>query len=155
LETSARYVLKGALSYASRDGEMAEAQFLEMNAPTGKHARQVASLRQAIVRAIVEDGRTNPAPEPAESPVPAPEPSGDEGTGAPEIAEGIDIINILARSSVDLGDVYKVARDLFVLKGVIRVDGEVPMTTVLLDAMSAQDFETLVGSYIANFTLPS
>lgn len=133
---------------------MAEAQFIEMNAPSGRHARQVASLRQAIIKSIVEEnakeveaanGVVTPAPEPKET-------TGDEDQTT---SDGMDVINMMARSSVDLASVYKVARELFVLKGILKVDGDIQMTQTLLDNLTAQDFETLVGAYIANFTLPS
>jgi hypothetical protein len=155
METSARYVLQGSLKYASRDGEMTDAQFIEMNAPTGRHARQVASLRQAIVHSIVEEQRNVTEVNTPEDVAAAQAPEVDEDDAEIQIVDGIEIINIMARSSVDLGAVYKVARELFVLKGVVKVDGDVQMTQTLLDNMTAQDFETLVGSYIANFTLPS
>lgn len=154
MESSARYVLQGALKYAASTGDMNEAEFIEMNAPTGRHARPVAFLRQAIVRAINENSQAEAAAA-VESPEPAPTPDVGEEPSVSGIVDGLDIINVMARSSVDLGDVYKVARDLFVLKGVLRVDGEVQMTATLLDNMTAQDFEMIVGSYIANFTLPS
>ena len=158
MEQTARYVLKGTLSYAARDGEVSEAQFIEMNAPTGRHSRQVASLRQAIVRAVIERerfDRTEALDAPVSAPPTPPADTPDEDEDDSEIASGIEVVNILARASGDLGDTYKVARELFVLKGVLKVDGDVQMTQTLLDNMTAQDFEHLVGAYIANFTLPS
>jgi hypothetical protein len=87
--------------------------------------------------------------------VPASDPKEDADTGDDNEVDGIAIINIMARSTVDLGSLYKVARELFVLKGILKVDGEIQMTQSLLDNMSALDFETLVGAYIGSFTLPS
>lgn len=158
MEQTARYALLGELKYATHDGEMNEAQFIEMNAPTGRHSRYVAALRQAIVKAIVEEGRVSAALDSEEvrqgPPAPEKEPAEDEDEQV-EIADGIEIVNILARSSVSLADTYKIARELFLQKGILKVDGDVQMTQMLIDKMTAQDFERLVGSYIANFTLPS
>ena len=152
METQARFPLQGELKYATRDGETREAEFIEMNAPKGKQVRHAAAFRQAIVRAVGEENdreaKDVETPEPAESPE-----TGDN-TGA-GVADGLDVVNLLARSSVDLGGLYVTARELFVVKGVLLIDGEVKMTTHLLDNMDGADFEKLVGSYIANFTLRS
>ena len=156
MEMSARYILKNPLSYATRDGETTEAEFLEMNAPSGRHSKQTAGLRQGIVRAIIEDqdraAKTRAAMGVPEEPD---DPNQVEADDTIEVAEGGDIVNVLARSSVDLGALYHTARDLFTTKGILKVDGSTQMTATLLDRMSAQDFEFLVGSYIANFILAS
>lgn len=152
---SVRYVLKRPLKYAARDGEMAEAQFIEMYPPTGRHSRQVATLRQAIVRAIVQENEKGEAADPDALPENADAKPEVEDDGPEAIVAGMDIINLLARADGDLGDTYKVARELFVLKGIMSVDGDIHMTQTLLDNLASIDFENLVGSYIANFTLPS
>ena len=152
---SVRCVLRRPLKYASRDGEMNEAQFVEINAPTGKHSRQVAQLRQAIIRAIVQENEKKDVPEETLPENVDAKPIVEDDNAGDPIVEGLDVINILARSSGDLGDTYRVARELFVLKGIMSIDGEVNMTQSLLDKMASIDFEMLVGTYIANFTLPS
>ena len=67
---------------------------------------------------------------------------------------GAQCIQVLYRSSVDVTKVFLYAEQLF-KSGVALIDGETKLTTPLMEKMSLQDFEGLVGAYIANFIVPS
>ena len=60
---------------------------------------------------------------------------------------------LLTMSDEPLNDVFDNAVKLF--KTLARVDGVELLTDGMLQKMSADDFENLVGEYIANFIAPS
>jgi len=133
--------LTGPLRYAYQ-GDQVDASFVRFFAPSSKVSRECAALKQAFMRAV-------------------PKNQDDAGAGAetpdkePQIS-GSDVITVLAMSpDVDLPDLLDVGRRLFLAPGVAMVDGETKLTKNLLDNLSQDDFESMVGDYMANFTLAS
>jgi len=129
------YHLTTPVSY-SHGGEKAEAQFIRLTAPTSRHSRECAALKQAFFRSCPQDREANP----------------DAEIG--EVAGHDVIVTIASSRDVSLPDVIDVARKLFT-SGVAMVDGEVKLTQHLIDAMSQDDLEGMVGDYMVGFTLAS
>lgn len=136
-----RFTLYTPLNYHSRSGDQEQAGWIELHAPSTRNSDECAALRQAFMRTIGEK-----ADEDAEE---------VEVEGTPEGPDPLHIINAMAMStSVDLPAVMKVAKKLF-SSGVALVEGEVKLTNKLIESMTMEDFERMLGEYLVNFTLAS
>lgn len=138
-KTEFDFQLSKGFSY-SHQGDQTEASFVRLTAPTSRHSRECAALKQAFFRA------QNSFQGQVES----------SGAEAPdeEIAGHEVILMIAASTAVDLPDVLDVARKLF-SSGIAMVDGETKLTGGLMDRMDQDDFELMLGEYLVNFTLAS
>ena len=135
------YELKTAFSYAFK-GESVDASFISLTAPTFKHIDKVAPIKQAFTLAISEiSSGSNVDTE-------------DKEAEEEKKITGGECMQIFYRSTVDITKVMLHAEQLF-KSGVAMVDGEVKLTTPLMEKMSLDDFEGLVGAYVANFIMPS
>lgn len=136
LKTEFDYPLTVPFPYALK-GQEETASFIKLVAPTSRHSRECATLKQAFFRAVPKGEESDVDPETVETP------------------SGTDIITMLAISQdVDLPDVLDTAARLFTA-GVAFVDGEAKLTRPLLDKMSQEDLEGMAGEYLANFTVAS
>lgn len=139
------FVLGSPISYSLK-GHQETARTIELRPPAARHSRECAALKQAFFRAVKDQEDSTGAAE-AEVDLASPDERKKNG--------GAGIISVLAMSSsVSLPDTLDVAKKLLT-NGVAFVDGEVKLTAHLIDAMSQDDFERLVGDYLANFTLAS
>jgi hypothetical protein len=133
------YILKTKFGYASK-GETAEATFITLFAPTSKTTRQCAALKQAFFRAMGEQEGGG----------------GEEQTDSSFDIEGSDVMALLAMSkNVDLPDVIDISKQLFKMPGIALVDGETKLGESLIDRMSVDDIEDMLGEYMINFILAS
>jgi hypothetical protein len=131
LSTPFEYALKG---------EMEKASFITLAAPTFKQIDKIAPIKQAFVSAIADLGGG----------------SGEEAKQEPgevEAITGPQVMAILYQSKGNMSQVFLFAQALF--KEVALVDGEVKLTTPLMEKMDIVDFERMLGEYLANFTAPS
>ena len=136
LKTEFDYPLLVPFTYAAK-GQEVLASFVKLVAPTSRHSRECAALKQAFFRAIPKGEETDVDPETVSTP------------------SGTDIITMIACSQdVDLPDVLDTAARLFT-SGTALVDGETKLTKPLLDKMSQEDVEGMAGDYLANFTVAS
>lgn len=135
-----RYHLKNSLKYAVK-GDHLSAEFVEMRPPTYRQIDKVAPLKQALMSAIldVRDNKTD-----------------DDGAkkGNEEKIDGATYILLLYQGKGDIARIMSNARNL-ILSGVFLVDGETSITQPILDDISVDDFEGLLGEYIVNFLAPS
>ncbi len=139
-KTEHDFYLLVPLSYSSGSSQH-DATFIRLFAPSSKVSRECSALKQAFLRAVPKEVSASAAP--------TPENSADDLTGS-------DVIQILALSTVvDLPDVLEVGRRLLVAPGISKVEGEVKLTSTLLERMSQEDFENMLGEYMVNFTLAS
>ncbi len=135
------YTLKTPIRYA-REGEMVDGSFVTMTAPTFREIDKVAPIKQAFMAAISEVS------------------SGVEVTAEDAAAadaskiDGKQVIQLLYSSKGSVADIMRHAEKLM-RSGVFLLEGEKEFTSPLLDKMSLEDFEGLVGDYIANFIMPS
>ncbi len=135
------FPLLKSFQYGTKSGDSVEATWVELNPPTTKNSRECAYLKQAFFRASNET-------------------SSDEGEtrveGDAKGPTGAGVIAVMAMStSVDLAETMEVARKLFTSKGIALVQGEMKLTLNLIEKMSQDDFEGMLGEYLVNFTLAS
>ena len=133
------YELKHPFEYANK-GEQVEAQFIELSPPSFKHLQHHLPIKQAFTRAALAAAENGEEVE---------QQSNNE-TGGLKSGEAL---LLLTMSDEPLNDVFDNAVKLF--KTLARVDGVELLTDGMLQKMSADDFENLVGEYIANFIAPS
>lgn len=144
IETEFDLPLLHPITYAHA-GSTQEASFVRLRAPSSKHRRECAVLKQAFLRAMKEapsmvQDTTGKAPEASER---------DEGEDV--TISGSEVLAMLGfASSVDYGEVLEVAARLLT-GGVAFIDGEEKLTKAKLDEMSFEDSERLAGEYIARF----
>lgn len=133
--------LKDPFSYASK-GSTVEAKFITLTAPTFKQLDKVAPIKQAFMSAIAE------VTEGADTEAAEADDTTDEGI------DGAQVLQVMYRASEKMTTVLLHAEQLF-KSGAAMVDGEEKLTSELMGKMSFDDFEGLVGAYIANFIAPS
>ena len=132
-----QYDLKTPFEYGVK-GEVVTAQFITLKAPNFNQFVLAAPIKQAFIKAATEINTDG-----AES---AGDTSGEIDAQA--------AMQLMATWSGDLGELLKKAAKLFV-SGVAKIDGEAKLTDALISKMSGDDFEALLGEYIANFIYPS
>ncbi len=136
-----RFTLTDPLSYATKSGDQESALWIELRPPTTRNRRECAALKQAFFRAAAEQGDD--------------EEKSATGEGTDQKPSAIGIITIMAMAKdVDLANVMEVAAKLF-SSGVAQVEGETKLTMRLIESMSQDDFERMLGEYLVNFTLAS
>lgn len=138
------YELKHSFSYATDKGDMAEANFVTLSAPTFKQLDKVTPIKQAFTSAIEEVTKTIDTSGSASA----------EPVETDEQITGQQALQLLYRWSGDATKVLLHAEQLF-KSGAALVDGETKLTTPMMDKMQLVDFEGLLGAYIANFIAPS
>jgi hypothetical protein len=131
LSTPFEYALKG---------EMEKASFITLAAPTFKQIDKIAPIKQAFVSAIADLGGGSGE-------------AAKQEPGEVEAITGPQVMAILYQSKGNMSQVFLFAQALF--KEVALVDGEVKLTTPLMEKMDIVDFERMLGEYLANFTAPS
>ena len=138
LKTEFKYVLKTSFEY-SKKGEILSAQFISLTAPTSRTTAECAALKQAFFRAMGEQEGGDP----------------DKMDQDFDI-EGSDIMTLIAMAkSVDLPDVLAIGKKLFQQPGIALIDGEIKFGNELMNRMSVDDLEDLLGEYLVNFILAS
>lgn len=133
------YELKGKLEYAFK-GELKQAMFVTLSAPAFKQVDKVAPLKQALTAAIRD--------------LPTPNPEHKAASASDEKITGPEIIQILYQGTGEMARVLAHARQLFI-SGVALIDGETRFTLPLIDDMSMDDVEGMLGEYLAAFIVPS
>lgn len=137
------FPLTKAFDYSLK-GQTESATFIRLVAPSAKQLKHCTELKQAFYRAmsgIQEKGSDRKEqPEPTDGKL-----------------EGKDIIRMLYISEkVEMSSILVSAIELFA-SGVAVVDGEekAKLTKPLIQEMSADDLENMLGEYLANFILRS
>ncbi len=137
LKTELDFPLTSPIHYSNK-GELVEATFVRLTAPTSKNLKECSFLKQAFFRAMRD----------------LPDTKGDTDPSKDDI-EGDDVMVMISMSNnVGLDEVLMVARRLF-SSGVAQADGEVSLTGPTVDGMSMEDLEKMTGEYLVFFTLRS
>lgn len=156
MRIEARVILTSPVEYGGKDGNLHHASFITLVAPSSAAFRVASRIKQQMMRAIMAEQRKRAA-DPLRAAAPAePEPQpGQEKAPAkePERATGADMIQMLAQSDADLGELGDLVRELILSHGIALLDGEVRLTPILLDRLSLADYESVVGEYLATFPL--
>lgn len=134
-----RYELKHQFGYAYK-GEMQQAMFVTMTAPSFKQVDKVAPLKQALMAAIrdIQEVATG---------------STDKSDARGEIT-GQEVMQLLYQGKGSVATVMSHARQLFI-SGIALIDGETKFSLALLDEVSLDDVEGMLGEYMAAFIVPS
>ena len=146
MKTTVNYTLDRGFDYATGTGETQTAQFITINEPTASNVGEMALLRQSLIQAIREQQLESDDATQAEAAAKAE----DDEPVAP-----LEVINMMASTSIDLAAMFAAAQVLLLSRGVCLVDGETKLTSTLWQKMAARDVEKLVGTCIATFILPS
>ncbi len=145
ITTEFDYKLQVAFDYAS-DGDQVPAQTVKLKAPTVKHRRLVAKLKQAFLRSLPEDD----------------DDEDDDKVATPTAAAGntpirpsgkMIMFTMGVSKDVDLGKVLDTAVELFLKVG--RINGKEALKPVHFDRMSMTDLEGMLGEYLSRFILAS
>jgi hypothetical protein len=139
LITEFEYVLTTPFGY-DHAGERRDAEKIVLKAPSSRNSKQCAYLKQAFFQSLPEVDVSNPqAVDDAET----------------TKIDGEAIMAMLAMSkNTDLAEVLEVARELFT-SGIAMIDGQQKLTKHLTESMSQEDWESMLGAYMANFTVAS
>jgi hypothetical protein len=138
------FQLKGKALEVHKGGEVEHVSEIEFSSPTSKDLKEVSQLKQSLSRALMEiQERT------AEKGI---EVDPGEAKGA-EAITGSDIMSAVAISSEPLDGILEVGRKLLV-SGVGKVAG-VKFSSTMMQNISCDELERMVGEYCRNFILKS
>lgn len=131
------FKLKNPISYQTPEG-MSETKVLILNAPSTENKKYVFKLQQNFLRALRSMSSMA---------------SGNKESKEESEITGQDVLSILLMSDIE----FEVVADQFakILPYVCKVDSDVKMTSTLVDRISIEDFQGLLGEYMANFIIPS
>lgn len=132
------YELKKPFEYAYK-GETQEASFITLAAPTFKQMRHLTPIKQAFMASINEISKSDIADD------------GKSDSDGEITAAGA--MQVLYMWSGNLVAVQTEAQEMF--RHIAQIDGETKLTTPLMEKMDPDDFDGLLGEYIANFIAPS
>lgn len=144
-----RYELKKSFEYAFK-GDQREAEFITLSAPNFKQLDKMAPIKQAFTQAAKESfsGMSKDDLDKHK------EDKLEDDDDDEEALTGSQVITMLYGSTAKMERVLLQAEQLF-KSGVAMVDGESKLTTPLMEKMSGDDFEGMLGEYLANFIVPS
>lgn len=137
-----QYELKKSFDYAYK-GENQTASFITLFAPNYKQMGNFTPIKQAFTAAITEV-TADLDPEAAK------DEAAKDDTGVTAAAA----MQLMYRWTGDLTKIFLYAEQLF-KSGAAMIDGEIKLTTPLLEKMDMVDVEGLLGEYIANFIAAS
>lgn len=135
------YELKKPITYSAK-GDTHEAKFIELKEPTRKDLANFTPIQQAFMKAVKELQGDADKIEEAEA----------KETEDTITAEAV--IYLMSQSDVDMVKVSLFAEQIF-KNGSALIDGETLLTSPLMQKMNMDDWNGLVGTYIANFITPS
>jgi len=139
--TEFEYTLKQSFDYAHK-GEQYTASTLLCKCPTSKQIDKCARLKQAFYRAAAESAESASDKQ-----------QGDRAARDSDITAQ-DVLDAICQSSVDFGEVLSVGISL-ISSGIVLIDGQEKLTRGLVDKMSLDDLESLIGEYYVNFIVAS
>lgn len=138
------YKLEDPFPYAF-EGDMREAEFIELSAPTSKNRDECAAMKESFFVALPE-----PSPE-----MIAAAAANDKNSSDSEMT-GEEILAMLSMSpDVELAEVLRLGTRLLIKGKKAKVDGEELLTNTLLELMSYDDLEAMIGEYLVGFILRS
>ncbi len=120
-------------------GQLEPAITIILNAPSSKNLIECSMLKQAFFRSLPDSDKV------------------DVDTDATiEDMAGEDIILLLSMSKVvELSDVLIVAKKLFSAPGIGIINKDTKLSSAIIDQISINDLEIMLGEYLVNFILAS
>ena len=139
------FTLSEPIKY-QKDGANTEASMLELTSPAVNNRKKVARMKQGFMRVIGE------LPESAK--LEAKESADKKEDDEKEKTNPREILSLLQMGSIDYADYVDIFVSLLT-SGICKVEGETPITAHMLDKVSFEDIEKLMGEYFVNFILTS
>lgn len=128
-------------------GDVEQAKFITLDAPTARNITDCSHLKKLFTNAALAANEHNKDAKVS---------NGKEGSdGNSSDVSGADVMELVYTfgNSDDIEKSFIAAKNIFKNCGLL--DGEIALTMPLIDKISADDFELMVGEYIANFTAAS
>ncbi len=142
-------VLDNPISYL-KDGVKAESTLLMCSAPAAKHRKHTMALRQKLTHVIMDMSKNFNNAGSQETP--------QQKEDDQSKLDGATVIFMLYSGDADF---FKFQEDFkaFICgtgySELVKIDGEVPLTSTQYDNLLDEDLEILIGGYIENFLLSS
>ena len=141
------YTFKHPLKYSTKEGEIAEAQWLEIKEPTSRFMDNIAPIRAHLMRAIAwhEQKRKNDNTIPREK---GEEDEKEENTlSAEEMMVTLDL-------PPDVDTALVIRNVMFMMPDLGLIDGEKKITRPLIGDIHPEDTFGITGRFLINFILP-
>jgi hypothetical protein len=144
--TEITYDLKSPFEYAFK-GDMRNASFITLHAPTVENIGYIAKLKQGFMKAISSQNQS------AKAEI-TPDSGGKQSDDFDDLT-GDMIMAMLSMSDIDYAAYMQTARATFLDSGIALIDGEEPLKKGLISKMSVSDLEGMTGEYLKVFILTS
>lgn len=139
------YELKDPFEYAFK-GELRQAAFITVPAPTVDNIYCVGRLKQGFMQAVTGQRKDAPVEVSGES---------DKAGGSLDDLSGDMIMAMLSMSDVDYAGYLTTAKAVFSDTGLTLIDGEEPIKKALMSKISMRDLEAMTGEYLKVFIITS
>lgn len=125
-------------------GEEVEGAFITLTAPAYKQMDKCVPLKQAFYRAAaaIADDSEETVSETNASP--------DDSVMTPE-----GLLSLFYQSNEDMVKIILYGVELFKSPGIAKMEGSVNITHKMIEEMSQDDLERMLGQYMVNFILAS
>lgn len=145
IKTEFDFKLSKEIEY-HHNGETIKGTFIKLYPPSSKQLKQCTALKQSFFQAMGEIEAQFSGKNPEEV---------QKVKDKDESISGDDVMSILYMSKVDMFKLLLHAKDLFLCRGVAKIEGEEKLTSPMVDEMSQDDLEKMTGEYLVNFILLS
>lgn len=143
--TEMNYKLSSAVPYASH-GEQVFSFNIKLKAPLGRHRAHLIRLKQGFMRSVLAAQKN--APERAENI------AENNVEAEPYVISGADIIKLFYGSDIDLVKLQDEFR-LLLAANIGEIAEGIPLNAYMIDQISQEDFEGIMGDYMAAFIVSS
>ena len=143
------YRLAQPIEYSDQ-GEMVPGEVLVLTAPKGNQRKDITKLKQTFFRAITS---TND-PANSEQIEEAKEKRDEVEESELEINSDEVLFVVMQSSSVDYADFIEIGRKVLI-GGICKIDGVKTVNSVIIDRLSVEELENLIGAYVAFFIVSS
>jgi len=138
MKTEIEYILTTGIEF-HKGGELAVSKNVLLLAPSSKQLKHTVAMKQAFFQAISSFESEKKK----------------ESTKTDEFEmSGSDVLSMLYMSTVDMEKFFNSARELF-KSGAALLDGKQQFNDLMIDKVSVEDFEGMVGEYLINFIIAS
>ena len=137
LKKSVEVSLESSVPYHA-GGEEVHAKSVTLYPPKGKHRKRTQGIKQGFFRAIEYHRKSG-------------DEAADDGKKVEKEISGEEVYAMIMMSDADLDRFEDDFRKLLTTEGICKVDGEVDLTTTILDELSDNDYDKIVGAYLGNF----
>jgi hypothetical protein len=141
VKTSTEVIIDTPVPYAGEEGKQIQCTCIHLYAPSAKQLENVTPMKQLFFQAVgslKDDDKAKDKP-PSQEKV--------------EMSAS-DVMSMMFMSEVDMTKFMNHAKALFI-SGMIKLDGKKDFNEGLIEKLSADDFEKVVGEYLVNFIIAS